>query len=232
MHIAEGRVDETYINEWRAARILCPEALIPAPGQYLLAQAESGADSPLPVPVYLAAPTRNGFYAAAPLPVAWTPGTSLGLKGPLGKGFRLPPAARRVLLASWSESPGRVLALLEACHRQGAEVALVAESTPAAIPLSVEVLARAALPEATHWADYAALDIPREQIESVLASQPVSDSLHLLSGYAQVFIETPVPCGGLAECGVCAISTRNGIRLACKDGPVFDLAEISIPDRR
>ena len=105
-------------------------------------------------------------------------------------------------------------------------MALVAESTPAGIPLSVEVLARAALPEAARWTDYAALDIPREQIESVLASQPVSDSLHLLSGYAQVFIETPVPCGGLAECGVCTVSTRNGIRLACKDGPVFGLTEI------
>jgi hypothetical protein len=131
-----------------------------------------------------------------------------------------------VLLASWSGSPGRVLALLEACHRQGAEVALVAESTPAGIPLSVEILPRAALPEAARWADYAALDIPREQIESILASQPVSDSLRLLYDYAQVFIETSVPCGGLAECGVCAVSTRNGIRLACKDGPVFELTEI------
>lgn len=229
MQIAHGRVDETYINGWRAARILCSASLVPAPGQYLLAQTRTDTDSPLPVPVYSAATTHNGFYAAAPLPVAWTPGAALALKGPLGRGFSLPPAARKVLLASWGGCGGRVLSLLEACRRQNAEVVLLAETAPEDIPLSVEILPPAALPEAARWADYAALDIKRGQIESVLASQPLSDSLSLLSGYAQIFIETPVPCGGLAECGLCAVDTRSGVRLACKDGPVFDLTEIINP---
>jgi len=231
MQIAEAHVDETYIDGWRAARIVCPANLVPAPGQYLLAQAGSGTDSPLPVPVHFAAPASNGFYAAGPLPVAWTPGTTLTLKGPLGKGFQLPPAARKVLLASWSNSSGRVLSLLEACRHQNAEIVLLSETTPESIPLAVEILPPAALLETAQWADYAALDIPREQIEAVLVSQPVSDCLHLLSDYAQVFIETPVPCGGLADCGICAIQTRSGIRLACKDGPVFNLAEIIKPQK-
>lgn len=231
MHIAHGHVDETYINGWRAARILCPANLVPAPGQYLLAQTSPATDSPLPVTVTLAAPTSNGFYAAEPLPVAWAPGTALALKGPLGRGFSLPPAARKVLLASWGKLPGRVLSLLEACRRQKAEVVLLSEAALEDIPLSVEILPPAALPEAARWADYAALDIKRGQLESALASPSLSDSLSLLSGYAQVYIETPVPCGGLAECGLCAVSTRNGVRLACKDGPVFNLAEIINPRR-
>lgn len=226
MQIGHGHVDETYINGWRAARILCPAGLVPAPGQYLLAQTRTDSDSPLPVPVYAAAATHNGFYAATPLPVAWNPGAALALKGPLGRGFNLPAAARKVLLVSWGGSAGRVLSLLEACHRQNAEVVLLSETTPEDIPLSVEILPPAALPEAARWADYAALDIRRGQIESLLASPLLSDSLLLLSGYAQIFIETPVPCGGMAECGLCAVSTRSGIRLACKDGPVFDLAQI------
>ena len=231
MQIAQGHVDETYINGWRAARIRCPEALNPAPGQYLLAQAETETDSPLPVPVYMAAPTTNGFYAAAPLSVSWTPGTSLVLKGPLGKGFRLPPAARKVLLASWSKSPGRVLSLLEACRRQNAEIVLLSETTPEGIPLSVEILPPTALAEAANWADYAALDIPREQIETALTNTLLQDALPQLLSYTQIFIETAIPCGGLAECGVCAIQTRQGIRLACKDGPVFNLSEIINPRR-
>jgi NAD(P)H-flavin reductase len=226
MQIAHSSVDEIYINGWRTARITCLQALIPAPGQYLLAQTAPTADSPLPVSVSMAATSPNGFYAAAPLPVAWTPGTTLALKGPLGRGFQFPAAARKVLLASWSGSVGRVLSLLEACQRQGAEVALIAESAPQGIPLSVEVLPPAVLPEAARWADYAALDMPREQIESLLASPPLSESLPLLSGYAQLLVVTPVPCGGMAECGVCAVNTRNGIRLACKDGPVFELGEL------
>jgi len=226
MQIAQCHIDETYINGWRAAQINCPKALIPAPGQYLLAQTSPAADSPLPAPIYLAATSLNGFYAANPLPAAWTPGTSLALKGPLGRGFHLPHTARRVLLASWSQTSGRVLSLLETCQRQGAEVALIADSAPEEIPLSVEVLPPAVLPEAARWADYAALDMPREQIENLLASPPLFDPLNLLSGYAQVLIETSVPCGGMAECGVCAVSTKNGIRLACKDGPVFGLGEL------
>ena len=32
--------------------------------------------------------------------------------------------------------------------------------------------------------------------------------------------------GGQGECGVCAVRTRSGWSLACKDGPVYDLAEL------
>jgi hypothetical protein len=40
---------------------------------------------------------------------------------------------------------------------------------------------------------------------------------------AQVLITTPMPCAGLAKCGACAIASRRGWKLACEDGPVFDL---------
>lgn len=231
MQIAQGLVNETYISGWRAAHITCPPGLTPAPGQYILAQAESEALSPLPIPVFLASATPNGFHAANPLPSNWTPGTKLMLKGPLGKGFSLPPAARKVLLASWGKSQGRVLALLEACHKQKAEVVLLSENTPAGLPLSVEVLPMAALPEVAGWADYAAFDMPRDEIPNISSGEAMRSALPYLIDYAQVFIETPVPCGGLAECGVCAIETRKGIRLACKDGPVFNLTEIIKPQK-
>jgi hypothetical protein len=43
---------------------------------------------------------------------------------------------------------------------------------------------------------------------------------------AQALVITPMPCGGIAECGVCAVTARRGWKLACKDGPVFDLTEL------
>jgi hypothetical protein len=43
---------------------------------------------------------------------------------------------------------------------------------------------------------------------------------------SQVLIHTQMPCGAAAECGVCAVTTRSSWKLACKDGPVFDMAEI------
>jgi hypothetical protein len=50
-------------------------------------------------------------------------------------------------------------------------------------------------------------------------------SLASRAGDAQVLVVTPAPCGGLAECGVCAVTTRRGWKMACKDGPVFSLNE-------
>jgi ferredoxin len=38
----------------------------------------------------------------------------------------------------------------------------------------------------------------------------------------QMLIHTPVPCGGMADCGICAVTLRSGWKLACKEGPVFD----------
>jgi dihydroorotate dehydrogenase electron transfer subunit len=42
---------------------------------------------------------------------------------------------------------------------------------------------------------------------------------------AQVLVGTPIPCGGIADCGVCAVNTKSSWMLACEDGPVFDLRE-------
>ena len=47
------------------------------------------------------------------------------------------------------------------------------------------------------------------------------------AGEAQALIVTPMPCGGIAECGVCAVTVRRGWKMACKDGPVFDLKELT-----
>jgi NAD(P)H-flavin reductase len=41
-----------------------------------------------------------------------------------------------------------------------------------------------------------------------------------------VLLRTQMPCGALAECGVCAVRTRGGWKMACKDGPVFDWREL------
>jgi hypothetical protein len=42
----------------------------------------------------------------------------------------------------------------------------------------------------------------------------------------QILIHTSMPCGGIAECGVCALRTEDDWKLICKEGPVFDLREI------
>ena len=43
---------------------------------------------------------------------------------------------------------------------------------------------------------------------------------------AQVLVRAPMPCGALAECGVCALTVRHEWKMICKDGPVFELNSI------
>jgi hypothetical protein len=43
---------------------------------------------------------------------------------------------------------------------------------------------------------------------------------------AQVLVRAPMPCGALAECGVCALTIRHEWKMICKDGPVFELNSI------
>ena len=50
----------------------------------------------------------------------------------------------------------------------------------------------------------------------------------VMGGEAQALVRTPMPCGALADCGVCTVRTSRGPKLACKDGPVFDLSLLAV----
>src|SRR5258706_4894300 len=221
MHQGIGELTEIYLNGKTAGRIRCDPRLIPAPGQYLLAQARSEADAPLAFPVFSAGLFPGGFYAAPALPQTWLPGTELNLRGPLGHGFQLSPAARFVALAAFSKNPARLLALTESALARNAAIVLLTDAAPKGLPAAIEISPLSALPETLRWADYVAFDLPRASLAGAL--KLITGTPYACDG--QVLIETPIPCGGMGECGVCAVRgvTSRPYKLACKDGPVFDL---------
>ncbi len=91
--------------------------------------------------------------------------------------------------------------------------------------MSVELQSLDALPRAVGWADFIALDIPLDKLDELAAYLGLKESLpRSLPGQALVL--APMPCGGLAQCGVCSLMTRNGSKLACEDGPVFDFKDM------
>jgi hypothetical protein len=215
----EGKILERFLDERRAsARISCPRTLIPAPGQYLLVHSPAS-DDPLAVPVFSAGLSADGFLAASPLPSAWIPGTSIHTRGPLGHGFVLPANVRRVTLAAWDVSPAYLLGLIPAAQAQDAAIVLVCEEPPDDLPSDLEIRPLAALEEICQWADYLALAATREGWRERVRNgdQPK------VTREAQVLIVTPMPCGGLAKCGVCSVDVKRGMELACEDGPVFGL---------
>ena len=223
MKTAKGKLEELYLDG--SARIACPPELIPAPGQYLLAHAD-GSDSPLPVPVFSSLPSPQGGFRSAPfLPSSWHPGDSLALRGPLGHGFTLPSSARRIVLVAFDGSPAHLQGLISSALKQDAEIVLVCDSQTDDLPEVIEVQPLKALLDALQWADYAAMDVGRENLnqlrEMLAGKEQVTAKIE-----AQVLIHAPMPCGALAECGVCALSLRHDWKMICKDGPVFGLKDL------
>jgi hypothetical protein len=222
MKNGQGLLSEIYLDS--RAQILCPPELIPAPGQYILAHASASAD-PLAVPVFFSHSAPNGFCAAPFLPREWTPGTQLNLRGPLGHGFSIPTFARKVALIAFDESSARLHGLISIALKQDAEVVLVSNSIVGDVPEAVEVQPQQALTDIYQWADYAALDVAREnlhQLGEMLGKREQAKSPR----EAQVLVRAPMPCGALAECGVCALTIRREWKMICKDGPVFELNSI------
>jgi len=147
------------------------------------------------------------------------------LRGPLGRGFSLPENARKVGLVAFDDSPSRLCGLIRPALEQGASIVLVCDWMVEDLPAEVEVQPLSALEEILRWADYIAVDVGRENLPEVKDRLEKRGQLAAVRD-AQVLVRTPMPCGGIAECGVCAVATRSGWQMICKDGPVFDAREI------
>ena len=219
------------LNGIPSARIQCDSSLIPAPGQYLLAYA-GGLNSPLAVPIFLGrsfADNRKiiagSFLAAPPIPAAWGIGTRLYLRGPLGHGFLFPNIARRIALIAFDDLPLHLTALLDVALKQEASIVMVCKDPPDDIPLQVEVQPRDSLMDVCAWADYTALDARRESLLELKKIFAGSNRLRI-GNEVQILIRAPMPCGALAECGVCSLDSGRGPLLVCKDGPVFNLKDL------
>jgi dihydroorotate dehydrogenase B-like protein len=227
MYTKKSHVAEMILRDGlRHARIDCPANLVPAPGQYLLASDAS--NSTLPVPIFYTDSASQGFIAAPPLPDSWNPGHEIYLRGPLGRGFVLPTSARKVALVAFGDSPARLQGLIAPALTQNAAVVLLCDSRLDNLPDAVEVQPVSALSEVMDWADYIAFDVARENLPKLNERVFNGNPAKALSE-AQVLIRTPLPCGGMAECGVCALTGKSGWKMACKDGPVFNWNDFSSP---
>jgi dihydroorotate dehydrogenase electron transfer subunit len=219
-----GQLVELYLEGGlTGGRLLCPQNLIPAPGQYLLAH--DGSDVPLPVPVFNAGTIPGGFLLAPPISQTWRPGTILSIRGPLGHGFTLPTNVRKIAFVALGETSARLKPLLVEALNRDAAVVLVSDLENPDLPPEVEIQSAVGLADIVQWADYLAMDLTRESLPElrVMLGLTGQDRVRY---QAQVLMVTPIPCGGMGDCGVCAVTVRRGWKMACKDGPVFDLNEL------
>ncbi|HSF80003.1 MAG TPA: hypothetical protein VLA49_02145 [Anaerolineales bacterium] len=216
--VSEVRVDESgHFSAW----VRCEPEIRPAPGQYALARSPLEREAVLARPLFAGEYSEDGFLALG-TETSWGPGTEIELRGPLGRGFQLPASTRRLALVAYRQTAERLLPLASLALAQGAAVVLYCEPLPRRLPLSLEAFPLAVLPEALPWADFLAAEAPLTVLEELAQLLGFQEGMkHSLAG--EVLVDTAMPCGGAADCGACALPTRNGWKLACKDGPVFDL---------
>lgn len=225
MYAGEALVNVVSLDERgrQIAWLAAPPGLEPAAGQYLLV--DDGAAACAQAVFCGQREDEVGLPALAPLPASWLPGQRLALRGPQGQGFSLPGHLRRLALVVYEDSPARLLRLAYQAQQAGAEVALFCEPPLPALPDWLEANPLSALPEALAWADFCALDLPGEALADLRRRLGLASPAHLPCP-AQALVRLPMPCGGVAGCSACALPTTRGWKLACLDGPVFDLFQL------
>jgi len=220
------RVIQMDENGHRSTRIDCPTSLIPSPGKYVLADEVDVRDSVLGWPLFSVGLNQSfdesNTRFLGPVPSYWRPGTRLHLLGPLGHGFQIPLNIRRLVLVVFGDTASRLLPLIHPALIADVDVVFFSNAALPPLPAEVEIRPFISLPEALAWADFMAIDMPKEKLPSlreILALEPEAG----LPCQAQALITLPMPCAGIGDCGACAVKSRQGYELACKDGPVFDL---------
>jgi dihydroorotate dehydrogenase electron transfer subunit len=184
---------------------------------------------------------------------ARAPGDALDLMGPFGHGFDAPTSGQRLLLvAETALDVGPLLPLVDSSAADGAPATtLLTAATRAAgvfplreLPPAVELRVATAdgslgqrgdvttlLSDALPWADRVCAAGSRNLYRSLYRNlQTASAGLRHglpMHGFVQVLLrDVPLVCG-VGACLACAVQYEPGTRLACVEGPVFDLSDLA-----
>jgi NAD(P)H-flavin reductase len=220
-----------------------------APGRFVLA--DLGNDNYLRTPLFPARIEAEAFgMLVSPDHPAATlqPGAKIDLIGPLGQGFDIPETAQRLLLVADTPHLPVLLPLLESkffLKNPVSPAAALLLSAPVAgelypirlLPPTLEVHVVTAdgsaghegvpldlLPDLVRWADCVRVasdpaDYPA--MAGVVREVRIGPNRR----FAQALVVPRLVCG-VGACQGCAVSVGRSTKLACTDGPVFDLLDL------
>jgi dihydroorotate dehydrogenase electron transfer subunit len=165
-----------------------------------------------------------------PSPTSWHPGCRIIFRGPQGHGFSVPSLLRRIAMIGFDNHPSRLMPLVQSGLIMKADIVIAGDfhADPDIckdIPPQIELADTDQIQDLLSWADLTAIDVSMDRISQLGELTTKFDKL-IMGKNIQVLVHTSMPCGGIAECGICAIKTVQGYKLACQEGPVFNLAEL------
>jgi dihydroorotate dehydrogenase electron transfer subunit len=174
-------------------------------------------------------------------------GEKLDLLGPLGNGFSVQPASKKLLLAAGGIGIAPLVFLAQKALRDGRFIKLILGARTKdglypreLLPEGIETLITTedgsdgekgkvtdALPGYVDWADQIYTCGPLAMYQSIAKQR------NKWKGKApvQVSLEVRIGCG-IGACFGCSIKTKNGMKQVCRDGPVFNLDEVILEEVR
>jgi dihydroorotate dehydrogenase electron transfer subunit len=168
------------------------------------------------------------------------PGDSLDLLGPLGNGFSLHPNSKNILLVAGGIGIAPLVLLAQKASKTGCSITLLlgAQTKGQLYPqnlLPPEVRLITATEDGTSGKKGLITDLLPDFIsraDQVFACGPPSmyqtmaRMPELRNKPVQISLEVRMGCG-LGVCYGCTVKTKSGLRQVCKDGPVFELEEVT-----
>ncbi|HEU4759670.1 MAG TPA: dihydroorotate dehydrogenase electron transfer subunit [Dehalococcoidia bacterium] len=223
-----------------------------APGRFLMLHCADGFDPLLPRPMSFHRFRETGgerqfaiLYDVRGRGTEWLsqrrPGDGLAVFGPLGRGFAVRPQAQNLLLVGGGLGVAALIALVDEAVAGGRAVTLLQGARTAAklyppelLPPDVEALSATDDGSSGHhgyvtdllaahlsWADQVFACGPTPMFAAMADAMRRARSRKPV----QALLEERMGCG-TGVCYGCAVFTRRGVRLVCKDGPRFELREV------
>jgi dihydroorotate dehydrogenase electron transfer subunit len=175
------------------------------------------------------------------------PGDRIFVYGPLGRGYTVRRDAGNLLLLAGGIGVAPLVWLADEQVARGRHVTLIQGARSAdglfpahLLPPEVEVvvvtedgslgqrgLATDLLPDYLSWADQVFVCGPNAMFRALseVVRRVEGEGARRRRKSVQVLLEEVMPCG-TGICYGCAVETRRGVRLVCRDGPRFELRDV------
>ncbi len=255
MRLERARVvsqEQVYENTYLMWLSCPPVAKGASAGRFLMIHCGDGDDPLLPRPMsFHRLRTTDGerqfaiLYDVRGRGTAWLSrrktGDELSLFGPLGRGYSLSAASQNVLLVAGGLGVAGVMALADDAIAAGKSVTLLQGARTASrlfpahlMPTAIEAVSATddgsegrhglvtdVFAEYIPWADQTFACGPNAMFAAMAEVMRGARSRKPV----QALLEEHMGCG-TGICYGCAVFTRKGVRLVCRDGPRFELREV------
>ncbi len=234
-------------SETRLIWLTCPDIAQDAkPGQFVMVRCGTACTLPRPFSIFR-------IYGKSDIAIFYTVweggkgtewlaerrvGDTIEIFGPLGNSFTIQPGSRNLLLVAGGMGIAPLFFLAQEANSRMCQVTLLyGTAVRNRYPIPPEIKTIAATEDGTVGYKGLVTDLIPNYIDGadqVFACGPMtmyrdmverSEQLGIENKPVQVSLETRMACG-VGACFGCTLRTKQGLKQACKDGPVFELSDI------